>query len=104
MHHTWLSKRQRAQIASKLQQGVTRSKILDDVRDDVGSKFGRIHLLEKQDIQNIGRSFGLNEIERHANDQMSVLSWINEWEQMENNPIIFYKLQGDFMLCVFRFL
>ena len=32
LHHTWLSQRQRQQIAAKLQQGITREKILDDVR------------------------------------------------------------------------
>ena len=63
-------------------------------RDDIGSKFQRLHLLENRDLLNIGRAFGLREVERHTNDQMSVLSWIQEWEQMEKNPVLFYKLQG----------
>ena len=32
---------------------------------------------------------------RHENDQQSVLSWINEWNNDSNNPITYYKLQGD---------
>ena len=42
--------RQRKQIAAKLEQGVKRERILDDIRDNVGEEFGRIHLLDKKDL------------------------------------------------------
>ena len=67
-------------------------------RDDIGSRFQRLHLLENRDLLNIGRAFGLQEVERHPNDQMSVLSWMEEWEQMDRSPVLYYKLQGEFDL------
>lgn len=42
--------RQRRTIAAKLQQGVKREKILDDIRDSVGQEFGKIHLVDKREI------------------------------------------------------
>ena len=56
--------------------------------------YSRLHLLNKQDIKNIDKSYGVDEVIRHANDQESVLSWIKEWSHKEGNPILYYKLQG----------
>lgn len=42
--------RQRRTIVAKLQQGVNREKILDDIRDSVGQEFGKIHLVDKIEI------------------------------------------------------
>ena len=75
----------------ELQQGVTKEKILDEIRDSVGSQFNRLHLLERRDLHNISRAFGLDEVQRHENDQHSTLAWIKEWEEMPNNPVLFYK-------------
>ena len=50
--------------------------------------------MEKQDIRNISSSFDINKIQRHFNDQDSVLSWIREWENSQENPILYYKMQG----------
>ena len=94
MQHIWLSKRVKQRMALLLASGVKTERIIDDVRDSVGLKFSRVHLLDQKDLQNITRSFGLKSIQRHVNDQQSVLSWITEWKDMENNPILFYKLQG----------
>ena len=41
------------------------------------------------------KAFELGNIQRHPNDQNWVLSWIQEWEEIEENPIIYYKLQGQ---------
>ena len=41
------------------------------------------------------KAFELDNIQRHPNDQDSVLSWIQEWEGIEENPIVFHKLQGQ---------
>ena len=71
-----------------------KDKILDDIRDNVGSQFHRDHIIHKQDLANIQRAYGLEDIIRHSNDQTSVLAWIQEWENCENSPIIYYKLQG----------
>lgn len=74
-----------------------RERILDDIRDNlIGNQFKRHHLLDKKDINNIEKAYGLKAVRRHADDQTSVLSWISEWkEHPETNPVLFYKLQGD---------
>ena len=60
----------------------------------VGFDLRRVHLTDRKDIGNIKQSFRIASIERHSNDQQSVLSWIHEWAQREDNPILFYNLQG----------
>ena len=93
--HIWLTTSTRQQIAAKLQQGISKEKILDDIRESVGLAFQREHLVDKRDLFNIEKAFGLDNIQRHPNDQDSVLSWIQEWEGSDDNPIVFYKLQGQ---------
>lgn len=59
-------------------------------------EFHRYHLAERKDLANIERSYGLRQVQHHINNQQSVLAWIEEWKQAsENNPILYYKLQGE---------
>ena len=69
-------KKKRNEIAAKLQQGVSKEIILDDTRNNVGTEFLTDHIIDKQDVINIQRAYGLEEVQRHANDQTSVLDWI----------------------------
>jgi len=55
-------------------------------------------MLDKKDVSNIAKSYGLNEIQRNENDQISVLSWIEGFEKTEENPVLFYKMQGKYSL------
>ena len=73
---TWISQKKRNEIAAKLQQGVSKEIILDDIRNNVGTEFLTDHIIDKQDMINIQRAYGLEEVQRHANDQTSVLDWI----------------------------
>ena len=82
------------EIAQKLKMGVSQDKILDDIRDSVGEKFSRVHLIDRKDLHNISKSCGLDNVERHSNDQTSVLSWLEELRESEKDPILYYKLQG----------
>ena len=93
LQHLNLPKGFRQEIAAKLKQGVKGEKIIDDVRDNVGMNFKREHMLEEQDLRNIAISFGVAN-QRHANDQESVLSWIEEWRGSDKNPVLYYKTQG----------
>lgn len=93
--HVRISKQTKDQIAAKLKQGVAKEKILDDIRDSVGDRFHREHLIDKRDMFNIEKAYGLENIQRHQNDQESVMSYIREWEESGDNPILYYKLQGD---------
>lgn len=97
--HIWLSKKQKQDVASKLAKGVTKERILDDIRSSVQGAdhtgFQRHHLIGKEEIKNIRNAFGLHDVRRHANDQTSLLSWIQEWRESDSNPVLYYKLQGD---------
>ena len=76
IQHTWLPKGKRQELAAKIQQGVPREKILDDIRDsETENNFFRHHLLEKKDLLNIERAFGLKDFQRHINDQDSGLDY-----------------------------
>ena len=80
----------------KIRQGVSRDRVLDEIRESVADDLHRQHLVDKKDLCNISTAYGLDNIRRHGNDQQSVLAWIKEWEENEeNNPVLFYKLQGE---------
>ena len=93
--HIWLTTSTRQQIAAKWQQGISKEKNLDDIKGSVGSEFSREHLVDKRDFFNIEKTFGLDNIQRHPNNHDSALSWIQEWEENDDSPIVFYKLQGQ---------
>ena len=84
-------------IAAKIQQGVTMERILDDIRESVCETFQRQHLIERQDLANLERAFGLQRVQRRGNNQLSVLAWIGEWESSEQSesPVLYYKFQGE---------
>lgn len=98
LQHTWLPKAKRQQIAALLQQGVSRDKILEDIRENAMNEtdeFMRYHLTDKKDVSNIVKSFGLSQVQKHTNDQESVRAWLEEWEASQNNPVLFCKFQGE---------
>ncbi|XP_065684287.1 uncharacterized protein LOC124810299 [Hydra vulgaris] len=70
IQHLSLTKCQKREIAAKLQIGITKDYILDEIRDEIV-------------------------VQRHPNDQDSVAAWLKEWQMKENNPILHYKLQGE---------
>ena len=98
LQHTWLPKAKRQHIAALLQQGVSRDKILEDIRESAMNEtdeFKRYHLTGKKDVNNIMKSFGISQVQKHTNDQESVRAWVEEWAASENNPVLFCKFQGD---------
>ena len=92
--YTWISQKKPNETATKLQQGVSKEKILDDIRNNVGAEFLRDHIIDKQDVVNSQRAYRLEEVQRHANDQTSVPAWIQEWQNSTSNPVVWYKLQA----------
>ena len=50
--------------------------------------------MAKTNIANIEQAYGLKDVQCHPNDQQSVLPWKEKWRQTEDNPILYYKLQG----------
>lgn len=95
LEHLRLSATQCEIIAAKLQRGVSRESILDDIREDFPGGFQRQHLIERQDIVNIERAYGLRIVQHHEDDQQSALAWIEEWKQTNQNPVLFVKLQEE---------
>ena len=71
-----------------MQQGVRRENILDTIRNSVGDQILREHLTDDQEIKNIKKFFGIDIVQRHQNDQDSVLSWIEEWSEDEYSPVL----------------
>ena len=55
------------QIVAKLQQGLSKENILDDIRESFGLEFQREHLVDKRDLFNIEKTFGFDNIQRHPN-------------------------------------
>jgi hypothetical protein len=109
--HLRLSLSTRKEIASKLLQGVTADRIIDDIRSSVQSQFYRVHMLDKKDINNIERCFSLKSMERHVDDATSTRLWVEEIQKSDSNAVLFYKGQGEshhqiekqhFVLCVMR--
>ena len=88
--HIWLTTSTRQQIAAKLQQGISKEKILDDIRESVGLEFQREHLVGKRDLFNIEKAFSGTQM-----TNVVFFHGIQEWEGIDDNPIVFYKLQGQ---------
>ena len=92
--HVPMSEDTRMLVAHKLKDGVTIEKILDDIRDEVGSSFKRHHLVNRQDINNIKRQFNIEGIERHKEDQLSICAWVTELQSLQYDPVTVFKPQG----------
>ena len=93
--HLRLPQSTRVEIASKLSQGISVGRILQDIRDSVTTSFTRTHLTTKKDISNIERAFGLRTVERHPDDATSTALWVQEMESRgESSVVLFFKQQG----------
>ena len=61
-----------------------------------GNEFTRYYLTAKKDLDNISKTFGISDVQKHSDDQESVRAWVEEWSHSENNPVLFHKY--DFLL------
>ena len=68
--------------------------VLDDIRDNVANELGREHLVTRQDLHNIKAQYIIDDMIRHKNDLISVLSWVTEMNTLEHNLLLF-KPQGE---------
>ena len=90
--HLRMTNATRMKIASKLQQGITIERILDDIRDNL-VEIIREHIVSRKDIHNVKQQFNIEGIRRHANDLISVVSWVEEMELLQYNPVLVFKQQ-----------
>ena len=74
-----------------------RTKYLGDIREHEmqGLAFKCYHLTNIKYLSNISRAFHLGKVERSENDQDSVRAWIQEWQEIENNPYCFTSCRGS---------
>ncbi|KAL4132485.1 hypothetical protein QTP88_009625 [Uroleucon formosanum] len=84
------------EIATKLSQGVTFKRILDDVRENIGNSLKREDLITRSDLHNIKQKYNLNlkDGQFHKSDATSVDIWVEQMKKEENNCVIYYKRQG----------
>ena len=52
-------------------------------------------MVTRQDILNIGRKVNVHTIQKHSNDLLSICSWVEEMKELEYNPILVFKPQGE---------
>nr|XP_054921114.1 uncharacterized protein LOC126518993 isoform X5 [Dermacentor andersoni] len=72
------------------------SAVLDNVRSNVDETFHRINLLSKQDLRKIMRDARVSKTERlHDNDYVSVQLWVERMHSEKENPLLFFKHQGQ---------
>ena len=87
----------RMKIAAKLQQGVTitKTRILDDIRDSLLDGVTREHLVTRQDIHNIRTMYNMAGVMGHTNDLTSVSAWVEVMRTLPyDRSILMYKVQG----------
>ena len=60
-----------------------------------GNEFTRYYLTAKKNLDNISKSFGISDVQKHSDDQESVRACVEEWSHSENNPVLFHKYQGE---------
>ena len=74
--------------------GVETNRILSDIRDEF-EKMDRDTLVTRKDIQNIKNQYNISHSQKDANDARSVQLWVDELSQGSDNPIIYFKPQGE---------
>ncbi|KAL4132488.1 hypothetical protein QTP88_009627 [Uroleucon formosanum] len=77
------------EIATKLSQGVTFKRILDDVRENIGNSLKREDLITRSDLHNIKQKYNLNlkDGQFHKSDATSVDIWVEQMKKEENNCV-----------------
>ena len=95
MGHLRIQEATHLKIAAQLQEGVTRQRIMDNIRDSVTFGITREHLVTKQDIHNIKNQYNIEGVMRHINALTSVCAWVKKFETLPYNPIIIFKPQGE---------
>lgn len=97
LQHIKIPINQKHELATKLSQGVPIEKVLDNLRDNIGTELKREHLITRADLHNIKQKYNIEiqDGQFHKNDSISVDIWVEEMKKEENNPVIYYKKQGN---------
>nr|CAB3262830.1 uncharacterized protein LOC100183891 [Phallusia mammillata] len=99
LSHIRITKSQKDEIARKLSQGISKYKILDEIRGslDPATAPQRVHLLSLQDMYNIERKEGIQAKRGKLNCEpgTTVQAWIEKMQQSEDNPVLLIKYQQE---------
>lgn len=85
-------------FTGKLAEGIPAQRVLSDIRSSATSNhLGRIHLIEKKDLNNIKRDFCIDRTYKlHDNDAISVRLLVQSLREKGNKEtILFYKEVGE---------
>ncbi|XP_064483824.1 uncharacterized protein LOC135396665 [Ornithodoros turicata] len=95
--HTLLTKTGKdAIIAGKLHDDVAPSVAFDGIRGMLDDTFQTIHLTARQALHNIMTDYNICYDERkHEDDHHSVALWVSSMRSQTNNPVLFFKQQGE---------
>ncbi|CAK8674496.1 unnamed protein product [Clavelina lepadiformis] len=97
--HTRINKVEKANIAKRLSDGISRNKILDEIRGtlDTTTQPHRVHLLSLQDIYNIEKKEGISAKKAKSNTEAgtTVQAWIEKMQSSEDNPVLLIKYQQE---------
>ncbi|GFY43817.1 c2H2-type domain-containing protein [Trichonephila inaurata madagascariensis] len=92
------SKEEKVKTLDRINEGLKSSlqKILDGIQHGTNES-QQIQVLTKKDVQSIKKDFNLhNSEESHENDATGIRLWVQSVSQCEeDNPVIFYKDQGE---------
>ncbi|XP_056639368.1 uncharacterized protein LOC130446885, partial [Diorhabda sublineata] len=96
IQHLQIPKSDKQMIAPKLILGVP-SKGTQKVRANIGEDLKRNDLLTSTDIRNIERAYNIDLKYGfyHKDDATSVNIWVKQCAEAEDNPLLFYKQQGQ---------
>jgi len=93
----YLTFSERQYLAQKMAQGVTKQELLDKITESF-SPTNRLSYLTLKDLHNISQSFSLDKpIKLEGLDDLSVESFVQQFMDKPDNPILLYKPQGGGM-------
>lgn len=95
IQHLRMSDKEKISIAEDLERGVPMKTILKRIRTSVAAKLRPMHLAERSSLHNIKRQFSIAAPERcHANDAVSVDTWVLAMKEKGEALVRLYKAQG----------
>jgi len=103
LQHIHLTVEKKKEIATKLSQGVTMKKILDDFKNNIETNVKRENLITRADIYNIKQKYKIKvpESKLCKGDKTNIGVCIEKIQQEgENNPVVYYKRQGKYNVTI----
>lgn len=102
LEHVRISKTEKEIIVNRLNSGLSRNKVLDEIREtlDNSDEPSRLHLISMQDIYNIQKNCCLTAFQNTIPDDVSddnttVQAWVQSLQFKEDYPVLLIKYQQE---------